>query len=382
MSVSFMPSHPVPVHDAVRRRARPAALVAGVFVAVLFLPAAMAATPLRAMPAAAVAEAGPATPAERGALIRRFVLKWGGYAERVYGVDVGVWSRRMVPTFARGDADNLREALRRDTFEGALAALGGVGHRVGDDRIIDGLAAAARGTPARQIPAIGKALGALGEDLVYTPIQPCRIVDTRNAGGAIAAGQARSFKAAGNGSYANQGGSAGNCGMQSETPSAVALNVTAVVPAQAGYATIFPYATVRPDTASVNYAASAIVNSAIIAKVPNPALAFDFSIHTFAESDYVVDIVGYFAPPRATALACVDSALATVTIGAGATGQVTAPACAAGYTATQLDCESGSWFMPIVFSSLRGGGVCGARNNGTTGAVLTAARRCCRVPGR
>ncbi len=381
MSVSFMPFHAMPVQDAVRRHAMSAALVAPLLVAALFLPVATAAAPIRTMPVAAVGN-GPATPAERGALIRRFVLKWGGYAERVYGVDVGVWSGRMVPTFARGDADNLREALRRDTFEGALAALGGVGHRVGDDRIIDGLAATAPGTPVRQIPALGKALGALGEDLVYTPIQPCRIVDTRNAGGAIGAGQTRSFKAAGTSSYAGQGGSTGNCGMQGEIPSAVALNVTAVVPVQAGYATVFPHAAVRPDTASVNYAAGAIVNSAIIAKIPNPALNLDFSIFSFAQSDFVVDIVGYFAPPRATALSCVDSGLATVTIGVGATGQVTAPACAAGYTATQLDCESGSWFMPIVFSSLRGGGICGARNNGSTSAVLTAARRCCRVPGR
>lgn len=363
-------------------RARPVAPVAVFLLAALFLPAAMAAGPARAMPEAAVVEGGPATPAERGALIRRFVLKWGGYAERVYGVDVGVWSHRMVPTFARGDAGNLREALRRDTFEGALAALGGAGHRVDDDRILDGLASAAPGTVARRIPAVDKALGAVGEDLVYTPLQPCRIVDTRIAGGVIGAGQTRGFKAAGNSSYANQGGSTGNCGMQAEIPSAVALNVTAVVPAQAGYATVFPYGTVRPDAASVNYAAGAIVNSAIISKVPNPAAALDFSIFTFADADYVVDIVGYFAPPRATALSCVDTTLATVTIGVNATGQVTAPACPAGYTATQLDCESGSWAMPIVFSSLRGGGICGARNNGTTSAALTAARRCCRVPGR
>jgi hypothetical protein len=380
--VSFVPASFMQVFAMpIPRRARSAAIA--VFLAsASCLPVAMAATPLRAAPATVLAEAGPATPAERGALIRRFVMKWGGYAERVYGVDVRVWSGRMVPTFARGDADNLREALRRDTFEGALAALSGVGHRVGDDRIIEGLAAAAPGTPARQIPAIGKALGALGEDLVYTPIQPCRIVDTRNAGGVIGAGQTRSFKAAGIGSYAGQGGSTGNCGMQSEAPSAVALNVTAVVPVQAGYATVFPHAAARPDTASVNYAAGAVVNSAIIARIPNPALNLDFSVFTFAESDFVVDIVGYFAPPRATALACVDSALGTATIIAGGTGQVTAPACPAGYTATQLDCESGSWFMPIIFSSLRGGGICGARNNGTNGAVLTAARRCCRVPGR
>ncbi|MFZ5636552.1 MAG: hypothetical protein ACOY82_08180 [Pseudomonadota bacterium] len=323
-----------------------------------------------------------ATPTERAALIRAFVLKWGGYAERVYGVDVRVWSRRMVPTFARGDADNLRLALRRDTFEGALAALSGVGHRLDDDRVLDALAAARPETPANRLPIPTKALGDLGQDLVFTPITPCRIVDTRFAGGQIAAGQTRSFNAAGQSSYAGQGGNAGNCGMQTEVPTAVALNVTAVVPAGAGYATVFPYNTTRPDTASVNYATGAIVNNAIIAKVPNPPASFDFSIYTFAASDYVVDIVGYFAPPRATALQCLDTSYATVTINAGATGQATAPACATGYTSVHLDCESSSWFMPIVYSTQKGGGLCGARNGGTTSATLSAARRCCRVPGR
>ena len=351
-----------------RRRATAVALAA-----VLSL-----AAPLQAAPPAGRA----AGPAERAALIRTFVLKWGGYAERVYGVDVRVWSRRMVPTFARGDADNLRLAVRRDTFEGALAALSGVGHRVDDDRVIDALAAAMPETPASRFPVATKALGDLTQDLVFTPITPCRIVDTRNAGGPIAATQTRSFNAAGQSSYAGQGGNAGNCGLQSEVPTAVALNVTAVVPAGAGYATVFPYNTTRPNAASVNYAAGAIVNNAIIARIPNPAASFDFSIYSFAASDYVVDIVGYFAPPRTTALQCLDTNYVSTTIAAGATGQAAAPACAAGYTSVHLDCESSSWSMPIVYLTHKGGGLCGARNGGATSATLSAARRCCRVPGR
>jgi len=365
------------------RHPRPAALLAVLLVGASVLSPAMAATTARtAGPAAAVVDNGPATTAERAALGKRFVSKWGGYAERVYGVELHGWSRRMAPTFAHGDANNLRDALRRDTFEGAMAALGGAGHRVDDDLVIDVLATAAPTMAAGKIPDMGMALGALGEDLVYTPIQPCRIVDTRIVEGAIGASQTRSYRAAGIASYTSQGGSTGNCGLQGEVPSAVALNVAAVSPMQPGYATVFPHGTVQPQTASVNYAAGTIVNNAIISRIPNPTAASDFSIYTFAESHYVVDIVGYFAPPRATALSCVDSFLASTVIGAGSNGQVTAPACASGYTATQLDCESGSWFMPIVFSSLRGGGICGARNNGSTSATLVAARRCCRVPGR
>lgn len=323
-----------------------------------------------------------ASPVDRGVWIRRFVLKWGAYAERTYGIDVRVWSQRMVPTFARGDADNLREALRRDTFEGALAALGGLGHRIGDDPILDAFATSAPGTPAQRIPGVAKALGDLALDLVYTPIQPCRIVDTRNAGGAIAAGDTRNYRVAGKTSFADQGGSAGNCGLQAEIPTAVALNITAVTPAQAGYTTVFPYGTARPDTASVNYTAGDIANNAIIAKVPNPVQSFDVAIYSYATSDYVVDIVGYFAPPRATPLSCLDTSYSTINIAAGGTGQATAPACPTGYTSVHLDCESGSWSMPIVYSTQKGGGLCGARNAGTTSATLSAARRCCRVPGR
>jgi hypothetical protein len=326
---------------------------------------ASAAAPVQIRPAGQ----GPATPAERAALIRSFVLKWGGHAERVYGVDVHAWSRRMVPTFVHGDPDNLRDALRRDSFEAALAALNGGAARA-DERGI-----------ARS-PVVARALGDLAQDLVFTPVQPCRIVDTRIAQGAVGAGQVRSYRAAGRAHYVDQGGSATNCGLQSEVPGAVMLSVTAVTPAQAGYATVFTAGTAVPGTASLNYVAGAVVNNATVVRVPNPATTYDFSIFSHATSDYVVDIVGYFAAPRATALSCVDSALATVTINIGSTGQVTAPACPAGYTATQLDCESGSWSMPIVFSSLRGGGICGARNGGNTAAVLTAARRCCRVPGR
>ncbi|HEY1136210.1 MAG TPA: hypothetical protein VGE64_01840 [Xanthomonadaceae bacterium] len=312
---------------------------------------------------------GPASPAERGALIRSFVLKWGGHAERVYGVDVHAWSQRMVPAFVHGDADNLRDAVRRDTFASALSALNGRAPRV-DERTI------------ARAPIVARALGDVAQDLVFTPVQPCRIVDTRIAQGAVAAGQVRSYGAAGRSHYIDQGGSTTNCGLQSELPGAVMLSVTAVTPAQAGYATVFTAGATRPETASVNYVAGAVVNNAAVVRVPNPAATYDFSIFSYATSDYVVDVIGYFAAPRATALSCVDSGLATTTIGIGATGQVTAPACAAGYTATQLDCESGSWSMPIVFSSLRGGGICGARNGGNTAAVLTASRRCCRVPGR
>jgi hypothetical protein len=352
--------------------------LAAVVLASVIAPVAWAAGP--SAPARSVATQA-ATPAERAAAIRGFVLKWGDYARDVYGVDVKTWSRRLVPQFAHGDAANLREALRRETFEGAMAALDGIGHRVSDDRVLNTLAALPPG-PLRETPRlVAKALGDTTQDLVYTPITPCRIVDTRNTVlGAIAANSTRSFLTAGVSSFTNQGGSATNCGMNTEAPTAVALNVTAVTPTLAGFATVYPFGTTRPDTASVNYAAGQIINNAIITPIPTPVSTFDFTIYTFGQAHYVVDIVGYFDNPRSSPVQCTNTAVTTVAIPAGGTNTATAAAtCPAGYGDAGVNCESNSFDMPLVFVS---GISCSAKNNGSTTASLSASRRCCRIPGR
>jgi len=328
--------------------------------------------------ARAAVSAAKATPAERGQLARQFVTKWGNYVQRVYQVPVGTWSQRMVSNFASADASNFRNALTRDTYEGAMAELTGTGHRLSDEAVISKLASL---NTSSAKSATVKTLGALGNDLVYTPVAPCRILDTRNvAAGAIAANSTRNFVAFGVSSFTSQGGSATNCGVNPLAATAVAINLTAVTPATAGYATAYPFGSAQPVAASINYAAGAIVNNALIVQTPNPIASFDFTVYTFAQSHYVADIVGYFAPPVATALQCVDTANTVVAgIAAGGTANANAPACAAGYTQTATNCETSSWLMPIVFSHA---GTCSARNNDATPQDLRASRTCCRVPGR
>lgn len=326
----------------------------------------------------AAASTAKVSPAERGQLTRQFVNKWGNYVQRVYNVPVGTWSQRMVSNFVSADATNFRNALKRDTFEGAMAELTGTGHRLSDEAVITKLASL---NTSSAKSATVKTLGALGNDLVYTPVAPCRILDTRNvAAGAIAANSTRNFVAFGVSSFASQGGSATNCGVNPLAATAVAINLTAVTPATAGYATAYPFGSAQPVAASINYAAGAIVNNALIVQTPNPIASFDFTVYTFAQSHYVADIVGYFAPPVATALQCVDTANTVVAnVAAGGTANANAPACAAGYTQTATNCETSSWLMPIVFSHA---GTCSARNNDATPQDLRASRTCCRVPGR
>ncbi len=329
------------------------------------------------------AAASPAqiSPTERGQLTRQFVNKWGNYVQRVYNVPVGTWSQRMVSNFASADVSNFRNALTRDTFEGAMAELTGTGHRLSDEAVITKLASMGAGSSKSQ--GTVKTLGALANDLVYTPVAPCRILDTRNvAAGAIATNSTRNFVAFGVSNYTSQGGSATNCGLNPLAATAVAINLTAVTPATAGFATAYPFGTTQPVAASINYAAGAIVNNALIVQTPNPISSFDFTVYTFAQSHYVADIVGYFAPPVATALQCVETANTSTPdpgVVPGGTRNEVAPTCPTGYTQTATNCETTSWLMPIVFIKA---GTCSARNNDSANQFLRASRTCCRVPGR
>ena len=78
-----------------------------------------------------------------------------------------------------------------------------------------------------------KAIGDANADLVYTPISPCRIADTRGAGGGVLlANAARTFDGF-SANFSTQGGTASNCGMPNAV-AAIAMNVYAVNPTNWG----------------------------------------------------------------------------------------------------------------------------------------------------
>jgi len=340
-----------------------------------------------------VGDADALTPRARGDLARQFVLKWGDYVHRVYEVPSDVWSKRMVSTFVAADPTNFRRALKRETFEGAVAELTGTGHRLSDDRVIERFARAARTKSADrpvELRSVAKTLGSTTGDLVYTAVTPCRVVDTRVAGGAIAANTSRSFigvaVSAGSG-FAFQGGSSTDCNVAAVGASAIAINVTAVTPSGGGFATVYRHGDARPTAASVNYTNGAIVNNTVIVGIPNPLGINDFTIYTFAQAHYVVDIVGYFSPPQATRLQCVDTAIQTVTLAAGANTFVNNPACPTGYDA----------ITPYCYSSAAGVNSRGSGYNSNTNGLATfcawhnttgssqdvfGGNVCCRIPGR
>lgn len=321
-------------------------------------------------------DAGALTQEAPGRMAEALVTRWRYYVERTYGVPADTWADRMAPALALADPDNLREAISRDTFEGAMAAAGGAGMRLSDAEAIDALAAA-------EDDAGTLALGSLSQDLVYTPIQPCRIIDTRNTGfGAIAANTSRSFIAISVPDYSNQGGSSTNCGIQGISASAVAIHLTAVAPAGAGFATVYPHGTPQPLAASLNYAGGDIVNNALIVKIPNPLSTNDLTIYSFAASHFVADIVGYFAPPASTALQCTFTTGLSKKIFPLEVYTLDAPACYSGYTQVSVYCNSGSPSVRLIGQSYANRTCTFTNESSSLDGDVRATTTCCRVPGR
>lgn len=331
-----------------------------------------AAVPALAL-AAALSTASAAPPEQarspRGELVHAIVLKWAPHVQEAYRGDPRAWAMELVPLFARASLPQLQRARDARTFDAMnsellVAAPGGTSALVG--------------TSSGDKPRItGAVLGDAATDLIYVPVTPCRIIDTRVAGGVIAANTTRSFDVTAVANYSFQGGDASDCGGAGSAGSyaAAVINFTVVTPSAAGYITAFPFGATQPLAATVNYTAGDVRGNLAVVRLDQGVAANELSVYTFAQTHLVADIVGYYRNPGAPTLECVNSGDTVDTVAAGATRNTTAPACPATYTQTATNCESSTWQMPFVYFA---DGTCSAQNNSGGSAQLRASRTCCR----
>jgi hypothetical protein len=117
------------------------------------------------------------------------------------------------------------------------------------------------------------------EPLDFYTLLPCRLVDTRT-GSPLAAGIRASFPAA------------GSCGIPANAR-ALAVNVTAVDPSEAGYLRVFPSGAPLPTASNVSFAArQRRASSAIVAL----GVAGEIEAWSTSATQLVVDVTGYFVP--------------------------------------------------------------------------------------
>jgi len=123
--------------------------------------------------------------------------------------------------------------------------------------------------------------------LEFYPVAPCRLVDTRTAAGALGGpslvgSAARTFPIL-----------SSTCNIPA-TASAYSLNFTSVPKGPLGFLTTWPAGQSQPLVSTLNAVTGAVTANAAI--VPAGANG-DISVFVTNDSDLVIDINGYFAPP-------------------------------------------------------------------------------------
>jgi hypothetical protein len=337
--------------------------------------------------AGVLAFATPSTPADaagkprslRGELVHRIVMKWGPHVQRTYGADVRGWAMDMVPVFSRATLGSLSAAAQAPDFEA----------------MNDAFLADARGGTARRLNAAiqsgaltrpTKALGDVARDLVFVPVTPCRIIDTRVVGGPIAADGTRNFDITEVTDFVFQGGNASDCGVGGVGSFAAAvINFTVVTPSTGGFVTAHPFGASRPLAATVNYVAGDIRGNLAVVRLDQGDDAEELSVYSFAQTHLVADIVGYYIEPQATALDCIEEVSTDVSVAANGFATVSSASCPTGYSVTGGGCSMSDFGGRVVTTRSfpnAGNHFCAFANQSAGALIGTAYVNCCRTPGR
>jgi sugar lactone lactonase YvrE len=123
--------------------------------------------------------------------------------------------------------------------------------------------------------------------LAFYPVTPCRVVDTRNAAGALGG---PSLVAGGSRAFPVQ---SSDCKLPS-TAQAYSLNMTAVPHTTLGYLTIWPTGEARPIASTLNASTGAVTANAAIVTAGSGG---DVSVVVDDAADVILDVNGYFAAP-------------------------------------------------------------------------------------
>jgi hypothetical protein len=142
---------------------------------------------------------------------------------------------------------------------------------------------------------VANSLGDTDQDYVYTPVEPCRIFDTRNVGGAIPAGGTRDFYVYGGGLDTLQGGNPAGCPAPKGEPRAVHLNVTVVPVGAQGNVRVYPANVATPQASAVNFKLGTNIANALTVQTYYFFGPQEIQVFAGAGAAHVLaDVMGYY----------------------------------------------------------------------------------------
>jgi hypothetical protein len=297
------------------------------------------------------------------------------------------WDAEIAAALESAPADKVLAAAKAGSYAEVVATLFGAWSGPDVSVLDDG-----------QSPEDILALGSSSSDLVFFPLTPCRIIDTRFAGaGRIGPNFGRQFQV----NLANsssQGGFSGFCGVPTNVePAAVAINVTSTDQTGNGNITVINTGGGIPTSALLNYTPGVnLANAGVVRSAT--AVGNDIFIYSrFSATHVIVDIMGYFAAPFRTRP---DNYVTygTQTVANNSNGNTYSPVCASGFRL------SGGGFLTSGFvegmnfvgsrpvnglsSALTAGTniadryLCQSRNQSGSTQTVRCFSVCTRVPGR
>jgi hypothetical protein len=215
----------------------------------------------------------------RSTVVERIIGQWG---DALYASNAGIGAAELRQMLTGMRSDHLLAASLAGTLDGL--------------RDVMAKALIATGESKASLPR-QKSLGDKSDDLVYTPVVPCRILDTRNTSGPLLAGVTRTFIGYNATSFVVQGGVASNCGVP-DGVAALSLNIAAVQPVAAGFIRLWPDNAPMPFASVLNYAAGAFATATGTIVPVDSGLNNQFDAWSPAQADFVADVVGYFERPN------------------------------------------------------------------------------------
>jgi hypothetical protein len=222
----------------------------------------------------------------RTAVVERIIGSWG---KEIPSAQLDSFKSKLMGL----RADQLLAANLSGSFDGVLEVMDA--HEKASARVSSNAAlSASSALPASAaLEANGadrsKAVGELDRDLVYTPITPCRFLDTRGsfspvfAGGAFTPSQIRTYQAT------------GNCGIPTGAQ-AVVTQIIMITPTAAGDIEVLPQGVAFGNTAAMVFQANVFSSVSLIARLNSTNGQFSTQIRG-PGGNVAMDVTGYFMPP-------------------------------------------------------------------------------------
>jgi hypothetical protein len=153
-------------------------------------------------------------------------------------------------------------------------------------------------------PPVAEDLGDRDKDLVFVPVTPCRLADSRLATDPnyrrFAANATKNYNFIERADYSAYGGQATACtpvlpSYNGFEPEALAVNFTVTGPDASGFLRAFPYSTAPTPASNLNWSAGqTVANSAIVRMCNFCGPDLSVKIDGAGGADVIIDVFGYF----------------------------------------------------------------------------------------